>query len=669
MSVVEDRQAVRWLDDVEAIDAWVGYGGLGRRGSLEYEGAQVVVGGTAYAHALSTHGPARVVFALDGAATAFRASVAINDDAAGRPTHAHFLVRADGRLVAQAAYVLPGEPPRPLAADVRGARTLELLVLTTRFEYCHAVWLEPRLDGEAAERTPTRVCALARTEIAIPNPLPRARRCIATTVSAGFAGHLDDLLGSVVAHARCDDALLAVFAVDPDDECRRVADRYGAVLVQCAPRAPVNSTVKAVLYTAAHAIDADEFVCLDGDMLVLEDLRPLFAALSTHAPGSVLACREGNGRWYANLMHALTTVYGGRAYDLDRIGGTAADGGYELVVNDGTFAAGREALLTLDGELRRWTGAPGWVDERPHIYWRNQLVFNLALARLGCGVEIDPAFNIQLNSQDVEIGWRDGRVAAHWQGRRARILHFNGLGRYKHPEWRGWYAGVAPMPRGRAADGFDAFEGALRSFVGRHGVDALAWSFYGTADASAARVRDPVGLPLFRAVHALVRANGCVRAVETGTARGVSAALLAAAVSDRPGARVVTFDPVVFAEREELWAALGPGRRAVIEAREDDAIAGLRAALAAGERYDVALLDSVHEEEHVWAELELVTQLVCAGGLILVHDPQLPTGTVAGALRRAERAGYGVTRLWTAERGVPQDDGLGLAVIENRRRA
>jgi predicted O-methyltransferase YrrM len=168
-------------------------------------------------------------------------------------------------------------------------------------------------------------------------------------------------------------------------------------------------------------------------------------------------------------------------------------------------------------------------------------------------------------------------------------------------------------------------------------------------------------------VHGLVRANGCVRAVETGTARGVSAALLAAAVGHRRGARVVTFDVAAFPEREELWAALGPRLRSVIEPRAGDAVAGLRAAVDAKERYEVALLDSLHSEEHVWAEFELAVRLVCEGGLILVHDSELENETVGAALRRVERAGYGVTRLWTARAGVAEDDGLGLAVIENRR--
>ena len=65
----------------------------------------------------------------------------------------------------------------------------------------------------------------------------------------------------------------------------------------------------------------------------------------------------------------------------------------------------------------------------------------------------------------------------------------------------------------------------------------------------------------------------------------------------------------------------------------------------------------------------MAARLVSPGGLILIHDAVYAGGTVPAALRRIEDAGFGVTRLWTAETGVPEDDGLGLAVIENRSRA
>jgi hypothetical protein len=138
----------------------------------------------------------------------------------------------------------------------------------------------------------------------------------------------------------------------------------------------------------------------------------------------------------------------------------------------------------------------------------------------------------------------------------------------------------------------------------------------------------------------------CVRVLETGTARGVSAACLASAVAHGAGGCVVTFDIEDYPERADLWAAPD-----------------------AGERYDADLLDSLHTVEQVWAEFGLTARLVCPGGLILVHDACLPSGTVGRALARIEAAGYGLACLWTAECGVPEDDRLGLAVIENRRRA
>jgi len=174
---------------------------------------------------------------------------------------------------------------------------------------------------------------------------------------------------------------------------------------------------------------------------------------------------------------------------------------------------------------------------------------------------------------------------------------------------------------------------------------------------------------LLATLHYLVRANGCVRVLETGTARGVSAACLASAVAHREGGRVVTLDSYSHPGREELWATLPASFQACIEARQVDALIGLQAAIDAAERYEAILLDSVHTDEHVWAEFQLASTLVCPGGLILIHDAVFAGGTVDAALRRIETSGYNVVRLWTAEAGVEEDDHLGLAVIENRRRS
>jgi predicted O-methyltransferase YrrM len=661
-----------YLDTLPPVDVQVGYGALGRGGQLGYEGKAVSVGGRGYAHALSTHPPARLVFELGGRFEWFRAQVALNDDVPRGASEADFVVAADGRTVASALSVAAGEPPRPLDACIAGASRLELSVSTARWQHSHAVWLDPRLGGRGAADARPEVMhdCLARVEIELPASAPSAGRCVATVVSPGFGHMLDDMLGSLHAHGNCHDAALVVFAVEPDEACRRVADKYGARLVVCRRRAVLNPTVKSVLYSAARVVDAESFLCLDADMLVLGDLRPVFAALDACPPGSVLACREANGEGETTLLKALAEVYAGKPADLARITGRRRgdDAGYTLVVNDGLYAAGREALLALDDLVRGWEGAPGWVDERADVWWRNQFVFNLALARLKCGVELSPVYNVQLNSQEVEASVSGGRARAVWRGRQARVLHFNGAGRGKCPELRGRYAAAGEPLRG-GGDSYAVFLEALRGWLGPRGLGALAWSFYGSTDTHTARVADPSTLPLLALLHYVVRANGCVRVLETGTARGVSAACLASAVAHREGGRVITFDPSPHPDAGELWAALPERMRACIEHRADDSLSGLKAALDAGERYEAALLDTLHTEEHVWAEFELASRLVCRGGLILIHDVTFAYGTVEAALRRIERAGYGVTRLWTAEAGVPEDDRLGLALIENRRRA
>ncbi len=659
------------LDSVDPVDARVGYGRLGVRGDLGYEGKRVTVGGRPIDSALSAHAPARLLYRLRRRCATFRCHVAMNDDVPADQSHAHFSVLADGHMVAHEAYVRAGEPPRLVTADVTGAELLELVVTTGRWEWCHAVWVAPEVDGEeAAARSSTLVDCLGRAEIDLPAPQPAPRRVIATVASAGFDALLDDLLGSIGANSGCPDVRLAVFALGDDAACARVAAKYRALLIPCQPRARLNPMSKAVLYSVARVIGAESFICLDADMLVLDDLGPIFGAVEAGPDGTIYACREGNGPGFRNLTHVLESAYGGKQADLQRLLGVdGGEGAYPFVVNDGIFAGSRTALLALDGAIRAMPEAATWVDEHPRISWRNQFVFNLALARLGCGSELDPAYNVQLHVQEVEPSIESGRLRARWRGRNVRVLHFSGAGRQKYPEYKGLFARVSdPLVGAENGDSYASFVETLRRWVARHGTRALAWSMYGTRDGRDARVNDPSVLPLFALLHYLIRTNSCSHVVESGTARGVSTACIASALAHRDGGRVVTFDPCVMEERAELWGALPEAMAHCIEARRCGALEGMAAAIAAGEHYDAAFLDSIHTAEHVWAEFELAQRLVCPGGLILIHDVRTTPGTVEAALRRIEAAGYGVTRLWTAEGCVPEDDFLGLAVIENRRR-
>ncbi|HKG13455.1 MAG TPA: NPCBM/NEW2 domain-containing protein, partial [Pyrinomonadaceae bacterium] len=177
-----------FLDSLSPVDVRVGYGALGLRGALGYEGKAVSVGRRVYAHALSTHPPARIVFDLGGRFDWFRAEVALNDDVPRGSSHADFVVAADGRTVAEARRVTAGEPPRPLDASVKGASRLELSVSTARWHNSHAVWLDPQLVGGEVAAAPRAFLpdCLARAEIEMPAPAPSTKRCVVTVVSPGF---------------------------------------------------------------------------------------------------------------------------------------------------------------------------------------------------------------------------------------------------------------------------------------------------------------------------------------------------------------------------------------------------------------------------------------------------------------------------------------------------
>jgi hypothetical protein len=128
--------------------------------------------------------------------------------------------------------------------------------------------------------------------------------------------------------------------------------------------------------------------------------------------------------------------------------------------------------------------------------------------------------------------------------------------------------------------------------------------------------------------------------------------------------RVVTMDPADSSERAALWAALPESMRGCIDARRIDSHEGMRGAVAAGEMYDGALLDSLHTEEHLFGELTLAQHLVRAGGPIVVHDWRALPEVDRALVRAQSELGFHVVRL-LAEGGVEEDAGLGIAIAQH----
>jgi hypothetical protein len=508
--------------------------------------------------------------------------------------------------------------------------------------------------------------ALERVEIRLPAQSLRGSRCIATVATAGFEDWLDGFFSSLAAHGACDDALWVVFLVGESVACERVAHQHGAQIVPCVAREALGTAVKSALYSVARVVDAEAYLCLDVDTLILGELQSVFQALTACRPDAILVARDGSR--FSDLADALGRGYSGSVSDLSRLGVTSDRiARYPLGVNDGVFAGRREAMLALDRELRAMPNAAAWVAECGPATMRNQFVFNLVLAQRDCAVELDPRFNAQYHDPDTQITHAGHGLQATYAGQPVHILHLTGSGaKTEFVQWRKALGKNVFSQLGGGRDGYAEFLSAIRRWVQQRGLAGLSDTFYGNRFGVPPRVRDPATCSLWGTLFHLIRSHGCTRVLETGTSRGISAGCLASAVVDRRGSRVVTVDVEPPPERHDFWRLLPGDTQAVIEQRRGDSLAILAAAREAGETFHAALLDSQHTAAFVRDEFERARQVVTPGGLILIHDIHPAFFDTGKAINEIQALGFGVVRLWCGEQSLQTDDRLGLAVIENQ---
>jgi hypothetical protein len=192
-----------------------------------------------------------------------------------------------------------------------------------------------------------------------------------------------------------------------------------------------------VLYSMARAVRANQYLCLDADVLVLDSLAPLFERHAGLGYGKVLVAPEAAAPPPQRLRDALASLYRATPIEVRRLIGRHLRAGAEPhVVNDGVFVADLEALTSVDAILRSEPFVRGWVNARRDVWWRHKAAFNLALARLGAIVPLDAAYNAQLHAVPATGQVVAGRPHAEWRGQPAWVLHFNGGGRAAYESWR-----------------------------------------------------------------------------------------------------------------------------------------------------------------------------------------------------------------------------------------
>jgi hypothetical protein len=283
----------------------------------------------------------------------------------------------------------------------------------------------------------TIVDCLGSTEIVLPPALLRFERCIALAATEQYAEFLDGALHSLARFGGVANVPRVVFVAARAPRCELIASRHGAQLVRCRSLRGPAPSIKGVIYSITRCIEAEQYLCLDADVLVLDSLVPLFEKHAALPKGKVVIGAEATPDCAINLRQGLQSIYLATPAEATRLlRGRPEARGECCAVNDGLFVADREALSRIDQLLRDSPEVGDWVRSRRDVWWRQKAALNLALA---CGdtiVPLDNAYNVQLHVQSVKRSFSQGRVLAHSQSENAKMLHFNGRGKNLYSTWR-----------------------------------------------------------------------------------------------------------------------------------------------------------------------------------------------------------------------------------------
>ena len=122
--------------------------------------------------------------------------------------------------------------------------------------------------------------------------------------------------------------------------------------------------------------------------------------------------------------------------------------------------------------------------------------------------------------------------------------------------------------------------------------------------------------------------EGATRTLEIGLGYGVAALFVCEALLlNGDGARHVTLDP----HQETRFGRIGlqlleeAGVLELVELHAEESQIALPRLLAAGERFDLAVVDGNHRFDGVFVDLVYLARLVRPGGIVFVDDYQLPS--------------------------------------------
>ena len=438
-----------YLDDLAPVQQYAQFK-VGLHGQLGIDDKAIMHCGKFYSHSISAHSPSMLEYDLDGSYNVFECEVAINDiplDVQCNPVN--FSVYADNELVAHVPQVRSHENSRRISVNIHGAKKLVLKSYVQHDDpnnWCQSIWIMPQIHTDANKNM---IGALGDMRITIPNKIVQSNKCIATVVTPDFVDKLGAMLYSLKQHGNCGDVDIVVFAFGQSDKYAELESRFGITLVNCDYLSDFTYKIKTVCLSIAHVVQANKYLILDADMLILDDISNIFNMLDDMDDDKILVCREASLTAQTTLKDSLLisdSMYYGKVEDLEFLNVSDSEGNCKFCINNGVYAGTRKAILGIESATRATTPNSIYYERERldiHCFWREQAIMNIVLAKLNSAIELNEEHNLQLHARNVDILWDGKTPIATYKGRRVKILHFNGSGRNKYPELMETYANYA----------------------------------------------------------------------------------------------------------------------------------------------------------------------------------------------------------------------------------
>lgn len=162
-----------WLDTLELTSMRQGWGSPQVNRSIREK--PLAIGGQTFERGVGTHANSTYRLLLKGGTERFTASVGVDDHANG-PGSVVFQVVADGKRVFNSGAMKPGQPAKRVDVDLRGVKTLLLLVTDAGdgVQYDHANWAEAQFVVTGAKPVP-HVTPREAPYLLTPKPGPAPR--------------------------------------------------------------------------------------------------------------------------------------------------------------------------------------------------------------------------------------------------------------------------------------------------------------------------------------------------------------------------------------------------------------------------------------------------------------------------------------------------------------